>query len=265
MTVLNVVRHDLLTLRKSLLWKVVLGASMIAPVAGFLIGVVMTDDLTFRFLLLTAWLVVGFTIPLVAVLTAASAIVSRRDTGQLRLLLGTPTNRLEVVVGTFCTRLLIVEAALALGLLVAGAVLTLLPVPIRVGQLLGFGVFTALVAAAYVSIGLAISTMTSSQLRAVAVTLVVFLWALFWPQVTTILHEIVTDLFGLAVSPTGFQILGRLSPFGAYSQVISDPGAIYGVEPTTSLLKSGVMAGVLVLWIVIPPIVGLRQFSKADI
>jgi ABC-type transport system involved in multi-copper enzyme maturation permease subunit len=260
----EVARHDLLVVRRSLLLKAVLAALLAAPLAGVFVGFGLGGEPSFRFLLLSMWLVVGGAVPLVGVLAAAPAVAGARDTGRLRLLLSTPTERATVAGGVLCSRLLLVVGSLAVGLCVGVAGLVAVVPRVAPGRLAGFVVFTLLVATAYVSLGLAVSVSVGSATRALVGSVTLFVGTLLWPRIASVLHGIVTDL-GVAAPATPFQVLGRLSPFGAYSQVISDSGAIYGVEVTTPLLGSGVIAVVLLGWATLPLALGVRRFSEADL
>lgn len=261
MSVTDVARHDLLVVRRSLLLKTVLLVLGAAPLVGIAVAFALSDDPTARFLLLSMWLVVGGAVPLVALLTTAPTVAAGLECGRLRLLFTSPVNRLALVAGTLCSRLLVVESALLLGFACAVAMLFSLSLPVSLGALAGFVGFTLLLTVTYVSLGVAVSTLTSSQTRAVGAALGVFAATLFWPRIAEILHTLLTTAFGVHLSETTFEVVGRLSPFGAYSQVISDAGAIYGVAPTTPLLKSGAMAAVLVGWAVVPILVSYRHFS----
>lgn len=264
MSVGDVARHDLLVIRRSLLLRVVLGVVVTAPVGGVLLAFGLGSDPNFRFLLLSMWLLVGSAVPLVGVLAAAPAVAGARDAGRLRLLLSTPTNRSTVVGGVLCSRLLVVVGSLALGLCVALPVLVAVSPQVAPGRLAGFVVFTLLATATYVSLGVAVSATVDSATRALTGAVALFVGTVFWPQVATILQGVVADL-GVAAPPAVFHVLGRLSPFGAYSQVISDTGAIYGVEVTTPLLGSGAMAAVLVGWATLPLAISVRRFVEADL
>ena len=264
MSLTEVARHDLLVVRRSLLLKAVLAVLLAAPVVGVFVGFGLGSDPSFRFLLLSMWLVVGGVVPLVGVLAAAPAVAGAREAGRLRLLLSTPTERATVAGGVLCSRLLVVVGSLAVGLCAGVVALVAVTPQLAPGRLAGFVLFTLLVATAYVSLGLAVSVAVGSATRALVGSVVLFVGTLLWPQIASVLHGIVTDL-GVAAPEAAFLVLGRLSPFGAYSQVISDPGAIYGVEVTTPLLGSGVMAVVLALWATLPLALALRRFSRSDL
>jgi ABC-type transport system involved in multi-copper enzyme maturation permease subunit len=263
-SVTEVARHDLLVVRRSLLLKAVLVVLLAAPVGGVLVGFGLGDDPGFRFLLLSTWLVVGGAVPLVGVLAAAPAVAGARDAGRLRLLLATPIERATVAAGVLCARLLVVVGSLAAGLCACVVVFLALPAQVAPGRLAGFVLFTLAVGVTYVSLGLAVSVTVDSATRAVVGAVGLFAGTLLWPQVASILHGVLADL-GVPAPRVAFQLLGRLSPFGAYSQVISDPGAIYGVAVTTPLLGSGAMALVLTLWATVPLALGVRRFARIDL
>lgn len=264
MSVGDVARHDLLVIRRSLLLRVVLGVVVATPVGGVLLAFGLGDDPGFRFVLLSMWLLVGSAVPLVGVLAAAPAVAGARNAGRLRLLLSTPTERAQVAGGVLCSRLLVVVGSLVAGLCVALPVLVAISPQVAPGRLAGFVVFTLLATATYVSLGLAVSVAVDSATRALTGALALFVGTAFWPQIASILRGVVADL-GVAAPTTMFHVLGRLSPFGAYSQVISDQGAIYGVEVTTPLLGSGAMAAVLVIWATLPLALGVRRFVETDL
>lgn len=261
MSVTDVARHDLLVVRRSLLLTTVLAVLGAAPLVGIAVAFALSDEPTARFLRLSMWLVVGGAVPLVALLTTAPTVAAGRESGRLRLLFSSPVNRPALVAGTLCSRLLVVEGALLVGFAGAVGALFALSLPVSSGAFAGFVGFTLLLAVTYVSLGVAISTVTDSQTRAVGTALGAFVATLLWPRVAGLLHGLLTTAFGVRLSETAFDFVGRLSPFGAYSQVISDAGAIYGVPPTTPLLASGAMAAVLVAWAVVPVLVSYRHFS----
>lgn len=261
MSVTGVARHDLLVVRRSLLLKTVLSVLGVAPVVGIVIAFALSDDPTARFLRLSMWLVVGSAVPLVALLTTAPTVAAGRESGRLRLVFTSPVNRLALVIGMLCSRLIVIEGALFLGFACAVGTLFALSLPVSLGAFTGFVGFTLLLAATYASLGIAISTVINSQTRAVGTALGAFVATLLWPRIVGILHDLLMTAFGVRLSETPFEVVGRFSPFGAYSQVISDAGAIYGVAPTTPLLGSGAMATVLVGWAVFPILVSFRHFT----
>lgn len=264
MSIASVARNDLLVVRRSLLLKVVLAVLIAAPIGGVLVGIGLGGDPNFRFLLLSTWLVVGGSIPLVGMLAAAPTVAGARESGRLRLLLSTPTDRWEVVGGVLCSRLLVVVGSLSVGLCAGVPYLLAVSPQVAPGRLAGFVLFSLLVAATYVSLGLAVSVAVGSATCALTGAVGLVVGTVLWPRVATALRGVVADL-GVAAPATVFEVLGRLTPFGAYSQVISDPGAIYGVKVTTPFLGSGTMAAVLLVWATLPLVISVRRFTDVDL
>jgi len=266
MTVVDYFVHDLLLTRRTKVGRTVFAAVGLAPLAGVGISFVLSNDaLTARFVLLSTWLVVSGVVPIVAVLGSAAAISGNRESGRLRLMLGSPTTQSDVLFGTFAARLLLVQFGLLVGLTVAVALMVILSLPMALGRLGGFLLFTPLMAAVYVSLGIAASTTVRTQLRSLSLAIAGFVATLVWPQVATVLASVFESLSGITLSATLVHFIGTLSPFGAYAQAIGDGGAIYGMDASTPLLQSGVMGLVLLLWVGMPLGLAYQQFVTADV
>jgi ABC-type transport system involved in multi-copper enzyme maturation permease subunit len=265
-TVVEYLRHDLRLTRRSRVGRAVFVVLGLAPLAGVAISFVLSNDaLTARFVLLSTWLVVSGVVPIVAVLGSAAAISGHRESGRLRLVLGSPTTQADVLLGTFAARLLVVQLALLVGLAVAVATMVVLSLPMALGRLAGFLLFTPLMTAAYVSLGVAASTTSRTQLRSLSVGVAGFVATIVWPQVAAGLADVVQSLSGITLPATLVHFVGTLSPFGAYAQAIGDEGAIYAMAPSTPLLQPGAMALVLLLWIGLPLAFGYRRFVTTDV
>ncbi|WP_276260886.1 ABC transporter permease [Haloglomus litoreum] len=266
MTFVDYLVHDLLLTRRSKVGRTVFAALGLAPLAGVGLSFVLSNDtLTARFVLLSMWLVVSGVVPIVAILGSAAAISGNRESGRLRLVLGSPTAQADVFFGTFAARLLLVQFALLVGLSVAVALMIVLSLPMALGRLGGFLLFTPLMATAYVSLGVAASTTSRTQLRSLSLGVAAFVATLAWPQAATVLADVFESLSGITLSDTLVHFVGTLSPFGAYAQAIGDGEAIYGMAASTPLLRSGAMGLVLLLWVVAPLVFGYQQFVTADV
>lgn len=256
-----ILTHDLLVAYRSRVGKTVLAILGLAPLVGVFVSFLLSsDELTGRFLVLSMWLVVGTLAPLTAVIGTASTISGDRESGRLRLLLGSPTSDAQVLGGTFLSRLIITESALLAGFIIALIAIFGQSLPVGLGRIGGLIVFTLFVTAAYVSLGIAASTVANTQVQSLTLGVVFFVCTVIWPQIATVLGGIL----GVSSGRTT-HFIGTFSPFGAYSQVISDAGAIYGMEPSGPLLKSGVMAVILAIWVIVSIAIGYHQFSITDL
>jgi hypothetical protein len=59
--------------------------------------------------------------------------------------------------------------------------------------------------------------------------------------------------------------VGTLSPFGAYSQIVTPPRAIYAEAVAGPLLGTSTMTVILLVWAIIPIFFGYWWFSRVDL
>ena len=115
-----------------------------------------------------------FVVPLMALLSSGAAIAGARETGALDYLLAQPVTREEVYAGKWLGVAAAVVASLVVGYGATGAVAAIKGVPaLPIAMLL---VFTVVLAAAFVSIGLWVSALASTRGRA---SVVFTLWLAF--------------------------------------------------------------------------------------
>lgn len=267
MTTADILRHDLGVVRRTIVGKLLIGLSLGATLGGVLVGIALSNGpLTAEFLVFSMWLVVGTVLPLGAVLTAAVTIAADRETGRLRLLFGTPVTKSDVFVGTLLSRLMVICVSVVAGFVLTGAVLLLLSVDVAQQSLWQLAVFTLLLCAVYTSTGMVVSAISPTRLRAVAGALVFYVWSALWPQVVTLVAEPGGPRLGEPTSAETFaHFVGTLSPFGAYSQIVTPSQAIYAEAVTGSLLATPTMLLILLAWTVLPIPVGYWWFSKIDL
>lgn len=260
MSVRVVAGHDLRRIRRSRGLVGLVAVSLVVFVGGYLIGGLLGSGQepasVVRVRLLAIWLVAGPTVGFVATVVGAAGIAGEQEARTLRLLASLPFSRAQLVYGKTVARVGAVTAAVTLGTFVSLTAVAVGSPVTPTARLVGFAGFTLAVAVSYVAVGVAVSTVVSAdRVRAAAVG--VFVATLVWPR-----------LMGFGVEAFGgriellCQFLGTLTPFGAYSQVVSDGGAILAYEPTSAVLGSGVMALVLLAWTVGPLLVVRHQFPK---
>jgi ABC-type transport system involved in multi-copper enzyme maturation permease subunit len=158
--------------------------------------------------------VVVLVLPLFGLLLGYKTVVADRVSGRLTLLLSLPHSRKGAVIGKFAARALALTAVVGAGVL-AGSALVAYPFgSLQADVLVGYLLVTLCYGLAFVGIGLAISTFTTSSQVATATTFVVFfLFALLWPQLRTLL--VVAQTY-----------------FGVGGEEVSDPVLfVLGVEP----------------------------------
>ncbi len=109
------------------------------------------------FALLVPLLVLGF---------FASALVEKRTTGSLKILLGLPFSRRTVVVGTFLGRSLVVCAALFASLFASAALAVILGVTVDADRFTTVALVLALLAVTFTAIAVGISAVVRTTTRA---------------------------------------------------------------------------------------------------
>lgn len=266
MTAADVVRHDFTVVRQTAVGKLLLALALGGTVAGVSAGYLMSNGaVTENYLLGALWLVTGTVLPLGALLTTAVAIAADRESGRLRLLFGTPVTKSDVFLGTLGSRITAVSLSVVTGFALTGLVVSAVAIDLT-GSFWEFGGFTVLVCVAYTSVGAAVSAVSSTRLRAVAGAIAFFVWSVFWPQLVSQVAEPGGPSLG---APTAAETLahfvGTLSPFGAYSQIVTSSRAMYAESVTGPLLATPTMSLILIAWAVVPALVGYWWFPRVDV
>ncbi|CDK37948.1 ABC transporter permease [Halorubrum sp. AJ67] len=211
-------------------------------------------------------------VPLVGLLLGHRTIVDERSSGRLTLLLSLPYDRLDVVIGKYLTRVAALGAAVAVGIL-AGAALVNYPFgSFEIGTVGAYLLGTLLYGAAFVGIGLAISTATSSSAVASSAAFgVFFLFVVVWSQLQGVFRAGLNYL-GLAdgTMPDWALFVYGVEPGMAYRRLVD--GFFAGVEQGTYLgpdapwyLGEWVAAALLAVWALGPATLGYLRFRSTDL
>lgn len=226
--------------------------------------------------------------PVAAILAGSFAVSGERESGSLRLLLGQSPSRTEVVLG----KLLGGIAAIAVG--VAATVAVAVPTShVAVGStpiaaLVGLGIATVLLAAAFLGIAVGVSAAVSTRKRATGAAVGgYFVLAFLWEPVVAGAHYAATGSLPEGPIPAWLSVLDRLNPIEAYTAAADALGAnaVAPLRVTFGLLDAGTGGStavrgsatapvylsdpfavvVLGLWIAIPAAVGAFRFRRADL
>ncbi|NEU58559.1 ABC transporter permease subunit [Halorussus sp. MSC15.2] len=272
MSVRLILRQDLLALRRTkLVWAVLLFCPLL--VFGGFYAVVSNQTGTNQTVLL-GLLGIVFPIlvfvPMLSLVVSAFSIAKEREQGNIRFLLSFPNDRREVVLGKFCSRSLLTAGGLLVGFVLATLLSVFLTGTLNIGMFLTFSVLTLLLMTSYVSIATGISATVTTQSRAIVASIGAYLvWNVFWiPAVPNSIPSLLEQHFGL--SNSSLILLRMGSPSNAYLQ------SIQYVSPRTEKLVETMSAGselgsplvavsMLIVWSVLPLVLGYWQFQKADI
>lgn len=223
---------------------------------------------------------VALLVPLTGLLLGYKSIAGEIDSGSVKILLSLPHSRSSVVLGKLLGRTAVLTVPVLIGFAVAAVIVVALYATFSPGYYVAFVGLAVLFGLAYVSIAIAVSTLTKSTSRAAVGIFGVFaLFNLLWDVIGSGIHYVVTSLgegpatfFPGLEPPNWFLFFQRLSPNGAFS------GAIASVFPGDSQVEAYFPQGniplyledwfsvlILIAWAVVPLALCYRRFKAADI
>ena len=211
-------------------------------------------------------------VPLLGLLLGYKTIVAERASGQIALLLSLPHSRRGAVFGKFAGRLLVLAGVVGVGIVLASALVAYPFGSLEIGVLLAYLFVTLAFGTAFLSIGMAISTLTRSSRRATGGTFgVFFLFVILWQDLRAGLFFLL-EYLGLASDglPNWALFVHGLEPGMLYRRIVD--GFFSGVEsgpylgPDAPLyLGEWVALVALLLWVVGPISFGYLRFERVDI
>ncbi|MFB6250548.1 MAG: ABC transporter permease [Halobellus sp.] len=233
-------------------------------------------------------LVLGF----IALSTSYGSITEERETGSVKLLLSLPNSRLDVMIGKLLGRSAVVVAALLVGFLVTFIVLLATGSRLELGSFVPQAALTALLGAAFVSVGLSLSALADSNREATLATMGLYLvFAVLWGSIA----EGIPKLLNYAGTQVGMSLaqvtrvkigvfLKYLNPLKTYETLAAQLyyGSTQARLVSTTFGERTIIAPVLegslpfyftgwflllvlIAWIVIPAAVGYWSFERTDI
>lgn len=212
-------------------------------------------------------------VPIMALIAAYLAIAGERESGSLKVLLGLPPSRGEVLVGKFLGRSGVVAIGLVLGFLVSGVVTVAIYGGLPLTAFVGTTALTALLGVSFVGIAIGISALTATRARAMTLAITAYLGlTLLWDLVPNAVHLLVTGEMPGQVVPAWLLLLQGLSPTGAYNALAQALllGSGTAVEariggPAPAYLHPGVFLAIMLVWTLLPLVVGYLGFRRADL
>jgi Cu-processing system permease protein len=212
-----------------------------------------------------------YLLPLIALTLSYDAVIGERERGTLILLLTYPISRWQVICGKFLGHFAIIAVAILLGYGTTGLYIAITDSAPAQDWLLFAAMMgsTLMLGSAFIALGYLISVTVSS--RATAAGLAISTWLL-----VVVIYDLL--LLGLVLSEAGALINSEL--FGAL--LLLNPADIYrlfnlaGSEAASlvsgslgtmdsSFLSSGLLLGVLCLWIIVPIVISIRIFNRHEL
>ncbi|RJT07529.1 ABC transporter permease subunit [Halococcus sp. IIIV-5B] len=213
-------------------------------------------------------------IPLVGLVVGYKAVVGERESGSLRILLGLPSTRGDAVLGKVLGRSVVFVAAAVVAILCSGAVVRFVYGGLDPRAFIGTGIFLLLYGLSWVGIGVGLSSIVSTQFRAMAGAVGIYaLCNVFWEVLILPLAAYAftgsastesLQPVEIATEPAWYLYFQRLNPTqafkgGSYSfSQIFETGA-----PVPPVDMFGIT--MLVVWIVLPVVIGYWRFNREDL
>ncbi len=217
---------------------------------------------------------IGLFVPIIGLLLGFNAIAGELESGSIKLLLSEPHTRSDVVFGKFVGRFVVMTIATLLGFIAAlGIVLTLYTElsPVVYGE---YVLLTVLFGGVYVSLGIAVSSLTRSKTKATAGVVGLFVvlnWG--WGLIGLLLHRVIEGSFiPLGTVPAWYQFFSQGSPGGAFSRVSNAMLDLQGQAQQIAVtaddpwfLQWYVALAILFIWMIVPLAIGYLRFQSMDI
>lgn len=236
-------------------------------------------------------------VPIVAVVASYSAVIGERASGTLKLLLSLPHSRRDVVLGKLLGRGGVVAVPAVGGLLLSMLVFPLTSVALEPLNYVAFTALTALLGLVFVALSVGISAAASTGRRAVVGSVGSYLFLLvFWNRAADPIVGRLSDALSWEPATTvkASLTLKLLNPLGAYSSLVAALSA-----ESTALARASVTGGIqlsrragivqqiyaqrlteegipfyltdaavlayLLVWLVVPAVIGYAVFRRADL
>ena len=219
----------------------------------------------------------SFLISIVAFMLGYATIIGEIERGSMSALLSLSATRLEITIGKFLGLGAVLCLTILIGYGVAGIVIAFNVSNVNYLEYLTFIGITMIFGLVFLSVALFFSTVFSKRSTALGGT--IFLWFLFniiLPIVfvgllaTTIDFSTITTESQIIV-PDWYHFLNLFNPISVYSTLIgitigpvqSSTGA--GYIPNPSWYSTGLLLGVLFVWIFVFLILAVWRFQRKDI
>lgn len=253
-------RNALDPYRSRSLWILLSLFALVFGLVGYLI------DTEFTPLWTTVTSIIVVLGPLAALAFTYDAIAGPRESGALRVLLSYPYTRREVVLGTFVGRVAVISLAVVVGVVaVLATALVFGSGDIALGAMAIVLALALVLTTAMVAVAIGISASTSTSTRAVVVAFGAYLlFSGFWRLVPSLFRYVLNGLSAPGGSAPDWVLVWRqLNPFNAFrsaTQALTEAPLSEGFYHAPWF---GI--GVLLAWIVLPVVVGLVTFERADL
>ncbi|WP_224450487.1 ABC transporter permease subunit [Haloprofundus salilacus] len=220
----------------------------------------------------------NFVAPLV-IIAAYRAVVGERESGSLRVLFGHPVTRRDVVAGKVLGRAALVAVVLFVGTLALGAAVIAAFGTLPVALFVAMAVYVMAYGAVWTAVTVGVSAAVSSRLQAIAIMLGLFMmfgpfpiWKTIGLPLAALVATGSTSVASInrldpGTWPTWYLYAQRINPMENFMRSrefiasLADPSIGYFGDLQVQLFG----IAVLVVWAVVPLVLGYWQFERTDL
>jgi len=216
-------------------------------------------------------------IPIIALILGYAAIIGEIERGSMSSLLSLSTTRFEIMVGKFLGLAGVLCFTIFVGFGIGGLVIAVNVSNVNFADYLAFIGATMLLGLVFLSMALFLSTIFTKRSSAMGGAI------LLWFAFRVILPVVSVGLLAFSINfstitpessivvPDSYHVLNLFNPTTVYSSLITKViGSVNSMDimnlvPLPSWYSSGLLLGILLVWIIIFFFLGFWRFNKKDI
>lgn len=219
-------------------------------------------------------------VPLIGVMTGYKSVVGERTSGSIKLLLSLPHTRRDVVFGKVIGRIAVLAVAIVAGFAASAGMAFVLYDSLPLVEYISFTLVTVLLGVVYLAFTVGLSASTRSGSVALWGSLGFFvLFQFLWSFVVQLLAYVANGFsspagfaFGFGYlspsrTPDWYRLVQGLSPATAYRNAVRSflptGSAAQGTVPY--FLQDWFGFVVLVIWVIVPLVLGYLRFESTDL
>jgi len=206
-------------------------------------------------------------VPLIALISSYLSISGEVESGSMKLLLGNPITRGEIILGKFLGRSLTVVSGIFSSFLIGFILSVWFHGGFYLYEWASFFLLTSFLALSFTGLGVGISSIARSNNRSMILAITSYLGLVFfWNSLANSVHYLLFGEWSSEPHPDWFNFLLELNPASAYDFLVS--AFLESINPifaSENFLSNSSLAFVLLIWIIIPLLVGYLQFRRKDL
>jgi len=220
--------------------------------------------------------IVQLLVPIISLMIGYAAIVGEIEKGSMNMMISLPVNRLQIVLGKILGLGGVLSFTILIGFGIAGIVIGVMVPNVNYAEYLIFIIATILVGLVYLTVAFFFSTLFKK--RSTALGGAIFLWFFFNMILPIIFLGIAWGGAALSdimtgVVPDWYFLIDLVNPMSVYSALVFlniGGGSVPSGGTSVALqypefYTTGLLALILVLWVVCFSLLSYWRFSKKDI